>query len=108
MPCGRTSSCRPLWIAPKDLELGELAPTPSYARIRIGDVGFLRRGKFHLLFSAGFPLGDRKLGDDVPATFKQLDVGNLILDRCRPPGCLHTLTIREVGADLDVTGCTAT
>jgi len=106
MPCGRTLSRQPLWIAPKDLERREPAPIPGYARISIGDVGFLRRGKFHLLFSAGSPLGDRMLGDDVPATFKQLDVGTLIPDRYRPPGCLHTPTIREVGADLDATGCT--
>jgi len=90
----------------EDLELREPAPIPNYKRVNIGDVGFLRRGKFHLLFSAGSPLGDRQLGDDVPTTFKQLDVGTLAPRDPRPPGCLHTSTIREVGGVLDATGRT--
>jgi len=90
------------------LELREPAPASSYTRVNIGDVGFLRYGKFYLLFSAGSPLGNRRLGEDVPATFEQLDVGTPALLEPRPPGCLHTSTIREVGAGLDAMGHTTT
>ena len=74
-------------------------PSPvNYTRIAIGDVGFIRRGQFHLLFSAGSPLGERQLGVDVPETFEQLTVGTLVRDKPRPPGCLCTTSVREVGA----------
>jgi len=88
------------------LELREPAPASNYTRVNIGDVGFLRYGKFFLLFSAGSPLGNRRLGEDVPATFEQLDVGNSAFPESRPPGCLHTSTIREVGSALDAMGRT--
>ena len=77
----------------------EPAPTSRYTRIRIGDVGFIRRGQFHLLFSAGSPLGERERGVDVPATFKPLDVGIPESIQPRPPGCLRTSNVREVEAD---------
>ena len=93
-PCRRYLSC-----SSRD-------PTPpeKYARIKVGDVGFIRRGKFYLLFSAGCPVGNRKLGDDVPATFEPLDVGTLYpgLSR-RGPRCLRTSTVRQVGVNLGVT-----
>lgn len=97
-----------MWMAPEDLAANpttprEPAPTYSYARINIGDVGFIRRGQFHLLFSAGSPLGDRKLGDDVPTTFEELNVGTSVSGQPRSPGCLRTDTIREVGAGLGAT-----
>jgi hypothetical protein len=65
-----------------------------------GDVGYTRRGRFHLLFSAGIPLGSRELGVDVPATFEPLDVDSVALGGVRPPGYLHTNTIREIGVDV--------
>ena len=76
-------------------------PTPpeTNARINVGDVGFIRRGKFHLLFSAGFPLKDRQLGDDVPSTFEPLNVDVKTLDFGLPrePDCLHTDSVRQFG-----------
>ncbi|KAF9644731.1 hypothetical protein BDM02DRAFT_3174168 [Thelephora ganbajun] len=80
--------------------LWEPAPTPDYTRIKIGDVGFIRRGQFHLMFSAGSPLGLRQPGVDVPITFEQLDVGTLVPSEPRPSGCLRTPTVRPIGADL--------
>lgn len=77
----------------------EPAPT-NYTRLSIGDVGFIRRGQFHLLFSAGSPLGDRKPGEDVPMTFKPLIVGALAHGEPRRPCCLRSNTVTEVGADL--------
>jgi hypothetical protein len=60
-------------------------------------VGYIRTGCFHLLFSAGCPLGERQLGVDVPLTFEQLDVGPIFKDRQpRSPGCLPTKNV-EVG-----------
>ena len=79
-------------------------PTPpkNKARINIGDVGFVLCGKFHLLFHAGSPLGDRRLGVDVPATFEPLDVDVETLDfgPTRPPQCLHTDGVRQFGVDV--------
>jgi len=84
----------------------EPAPARNYTRINIGDVGFIRRGKFHLLFSAGSSLGQRLPGRDVPSTFEELDIGTLASGEPRRPGCLHTPTVRQVGTGLDVTGIT--
>ena len=83
----------------------EPSPTESFKRIQIGDVGYVRRGRFHLLFSAGSPLGERELGVDVPPTFKQLIVGPI--DRTDPllPGCLSTSSIRETGVGLGASMC---
>ena len=83
-------------------------PAPvDHARIAIGDVGFVRDGRFHLLFSAGSPLGERQLGEDVPTTFEQLKVGTLVRDEPRQPGYLCTATIREIKLGLDATIPTA-
>lgn len=85
----------------------EPAPARNYTRINIGDVGFIRRGQFHLLFSAGSSLGQRLPGRDVPSTFEELDIGTLASGQPRRPGCLHTPTVRQVGTGLlDATGFT--
>ena len=47
------------------------------------------------------------LGEDVPATFKQLTVGTPIRDQPRLPGCLCTTTVRGIGAGLGATIPTA-
>ncbi|KAF9649107.1 hypothetical protein BDM02DRAFT_3095227 [Thelephora ganbajun] len=78
----------------------EPAPTSNYTRINIGDVGFIRRGQFHLIFSAGIPLGLRQPGVDVPITFEELDVGPLTSSEPRPSGCLRTPSVRPIGGDL--------
>ena len=44
-------------------------------------------------------MGERELGVDVPATFKPLDVGIPESIQSRPPCCLRTSTVREVGTD---------
>ena len=75
-------------------------PAPvNCTRVRIGDVGFIRRGQFHLLFSAGLPLEGRERGVDVPETFEPLNVGRLTY-RERRAGYLRTDTIKEVGTGL--------
>ena len=78
----------------------EPAPLPYFQRIYPGDVGYIRRGCFHLLFSAGLPLGDRRLGVDVPRTFKQLDVGPVFNTQPRLPGYLSTSSVRGTRARL--------
>ena len=80
--------------------LREPAPIYSYDRVKLGDVGYIRSGRFHLLFSSGCPLGERRLGIDVPPTFEPLDVGPIIPSQPRLPGCLRTNSVRETGADL--------
>ena len=56
-----------------------------------------------MLFSAGLPLGERKLGDDVPSTFAQLEVGTTEAREPRDPGCIAARTSRQLGASLDST-----
>jgi len=63
-------------------------------------VGYIREGRFHLLFSAGIPLGSRELGVDVPHSFEPLNVGHIIHGEVRPPGYLRTSTVREIGTDV--------
>jgi len=78
-------------------------PTPvNYPRVRIGDVGFVRRGRFHLLFSAGCPLGERQPGVDVPVTFKELTVGTTVFSQPRPAGCIQTFQEFGVGPSVSV------
>ena len=86
-----------LW---NDNYLREPAPIHSYERVKLGDVGYTRRGHFHLLFSAGCPLGSREPGVDVPLTFEPLNVGPMIFSQPRLPGYLSTSTVKETGASL--------
>jgi len=79
----------------------EPAPLPYFERIHPGDVGYIHRGCFHLLFSAGCPLGERRLGSDVPRTFKPLDIGPIFnTGQPRAPGYLSTSGVRETRARL--------
>ena len=74
----------------------EPAPLPHFKRIHPGDVGYIRKGCFHLLFSAGYPRGKKRLGVDVPRTFKPLKIGPIHnLAQPRAPGCLSTIGVRE-------------
>ena len=91
----------------KDSEISRQPAPVDYTRIAIGDVGFIRRGRFHLLFSAGSPLGERQFGEDVPETFEQLTVGTPVRDEPRQPGCLCTTSVREIEAGLGATIPTA-
>ena len=86
--------------AQSDISYREPGPIYSYRRVRLGDVGYIRQGRFHLLFSAGIPLGSRLPGKDVPLTFEPLDIGPIILGGVRPPGYLRTDTVRQIGADV--------
>ena len=83
-----------------DISRREPSPIYSYRRVRPGDVGYTRRGRFHLLFSAGIPLGSRELGTDVPLTFVPLDIGPIISGEVRDPGYLRTNTVRQIGVDV--------
>lgn len=80
--------------------LWEPASIYSCKRVELGDVGYIRRGRFHLLFSAGCPLGSRKLGVDVPLTFESLDVGQVIYSQPRLPGYICTNSVKEIGEGL--------
>lgn len=74
----------------------EPAPLPYFKRVQPGDVGYIRRGCFNLLFSAGCPLGGREVGFDVPRTFKRLDVGTILNAQPRSPGYTSTKTTRKI------------
>ena len=74
----------------------EPAPLPYFERIRPGDVGYMRRGGFHLLFHAGPSSDRREFGRDVPRTFEQLDIGPVFNAQSREPGYLSSNTVQEV------------
>ena len=82
--------CLSIDTAISDSRCREPAPTSQYTHVSIGDVGFIRGGRFHLLFSAGSPLGERERGVDVPSTFEQLTVGTPESNQPRRPGCVGT------------------
>jgi len=86
--------------ARSDINRREPGPIYSYRRVRLGDVGYVRRGRFHLLFSAGIPLESRAPGTDVPLSFEPLNVGPIISGEVRPPGYLRTDTVQQIGADV--------
>ena len=90
-----------IFFSPHRRKPGLIPPGPiySYRRVRPGDVGYTRRGRFHLLSSAGTPLGSRELGTDVPHTFEPLDVGPIIPGEVHSPGYLRTNTVRQIGVD---------
>ena len=90
-----------------DVDRRQPGPIPSYKRVRIGDVGYIRKGRFHLLFSAGIPLGSRTLGTDVPRTFEHLNVGLILQGDARPPGHLRTDSVREIGGAIGGSGAVA-
>ena len=74
----------------------ESTPT-DYSHVGIGDVGFIRRGQFHLLFSAVSPVGD------VPSASEPLKIGKTTFRGPRDPGCLRTDTVRGIGAGIGAT-----
>jgi len=86
--------------AQSDINCREPGPIYSYKRVRLGDVGYIRRGRFHLLFSAGIPLGSRIRGLNVPLTFEPLNIGPIVSGEVRPPGYLRTDTVQQIGADV--------
>lgn len=82
-----------------DVNCREPSPTGDEC-VKLGDVGYIREGGFHLLFSAGIPLGDRVLGTHVPHSFKQLDIGP-IWRRYREGGCLYSVGVKGIRADVE-------
>lgn len=81
--------------------LWQPAPLHNYERVQVGDVGYVREGRFHLLFSAGVPLGSRVKGVDVPSDFEYLDVGPVNQDQPRKAGPAKTAYIQISGGDVD-------
>ena len=96
MPCGPSlgpPSCVPYLIAHR---IRHPTPLSYFKRIQPGDVGCIRRGRFHLLFPAG-RLEERQSGTGVPRTFKPLDVGPITGSQ-RSPGHLLSSNIEEIEA----------
>jgi len=83
----------------------EPAPLPDFKCVQLGDVGYILRGCFHLLFSAGKPLDGRELGVDVPRTFKQLHVGPTFNTQPGPQGYVSTNTVQETSTRLRASTC---
>ena len=58
----------------------------------IGDVGYISKGRFHLLIPTGSPGGWRRFCE--PNELEQLEVESPVPAE---PGCLHTPTIQKIG-----------
>ena len=90
-----------------DIVRREPGPIYSYKRVSLGDVGYIRQGRFHLLFSAGIPLGPRERGKDVPSTFEQLEVGPIIKGENIPSEKIVAKAVRKIGVDVGVSAAVA-
>ncbi|THH01753.1 hypothetical protein EW026_g997 [Hermanssonia centrifuga] len=66
---------------------------------RVGDVGYIRDGGFHLLFNAAAPSGESGL--DFPADLPILDVGR-VTKRRRAPGAQKSAHITAFGAQAEM------
>ena len=97
MPCCSLLSFA-LRAPPEHSVSREPAPLPYFKRVQPGNVGYIRRGSFNLLFHAGCSPDRGQLGVDVPHTFKELDVGPIFNREPRLPGYLSTNTVRETPA----------
>jgi len=75
------------------IPLWQPAPLPDYAKVNIGDVGYVRRGCFHLLFSAA----SSPTGKNVPKNFVPLDIGLVVPLQARKPGPIYTADIKTIG-----------
>ena len=94
-----------MYLARMNTTTRKPSPTQSFKCIQLGDVGCIWRGHFHLLLSAGSPLGKGQLGIHVPLTFKQLNIG--LIDHTEPqlPSCFSTSTVQETGVGFGVSIC---
>jgi hypothetical protein len=81
-----------------DVIIREPGPHSYFGRIQLGDVGYIRKGSFHLLFSAGCPSGGGEPGTDVPLGFEELRVEQIINPESRGPGYLTTGSVRVTRA----------
>ena len=96
MPCGSLLGF--LFHIRLDAITREPAPHRHLKGIQLGNVGYIRRGGFVLLFFAGSSLDEVELGSDVPRTFKPLDLGPIFRAHPRSPDYLSTNTVREIPA----------
>ena len=66
-------------------------------------MGFIRRGQFHLLFSASRSR-EKQLEREVPGSFVEIqpDFTETTPGKSREPGCLRTDIVREFGAKIGV------
>ena len=86
-----------------DFTTRQPAPLEDYDRVAIGDVGYIQRGHFVLLFRAAGEIGTRRLGIDVPEDFVPLEIGAVVRDQPRlPRTCLHTTYVRQLGTGVEV------
>lgn len=79
------------------------APLTTYNRINIGDVGYVRSGRFHLLFSGRKGSCDRIRGhaQEVPANYEPIIVEDWQIseDQPRKPGSIKTALIKTTGGE---------
>ncbi|KAJ3555107.1 hypothetical protein NM688_g2760 [Phlebia brevispora] len=77
------------------------SPPSSFKKIKIGYVGYIRRGRFRLIFDANGPIGDRVLGRDVPEGFIPLPSERTVAEEyLRPPEPLYTESNKSSGVEI--------
>jgi hypothetical protein len=67
--------------------------------VQIGDLGYVQRGHFTLIFNVTGPLGGRTPGEDVPLDFVETEpLGPVQRGQPREPGPIYSRSIRREGA----------
>ncbi|KAJ7040950.1 hypothetical protein C8F04DRAFT_185870 [Mycena alexandri] len=83
-------------------------PEPClYKEVKVGDVGYLKDGRFHRLFSATLPADDPDQTLGVPPRFQPLELppGSWYHhDKCFDPGNLRSSSVSEYRYGVDVNG----
>ncbi|KAF8528954.1 hypothetical protein BU17DRAFT_37210, partial [Hysterangium stoloniferum] len=74
--------------------------------VSIGDVGYLRYGRFNRLFNATLPPGHPQNEFGVPEGYEQLHLDErAMIQRRIPPGSMTSRSITKLGADMEFSGC---
>ena len=86
------------------------SPTRTYERVNIGDVGFIREGRFYLLFSA-IHSRRKQRGRKLPDSFEKMQWDkntDTAPYEFRDPGCLHVGATKMIGMRTGVSSPAAT
>ena len=88
--------------------LYEPNPMDDYDRVRVGDVGYIQKGKFMKLFNIFEPLDDagNPINRNVPDLFEPLPEEFREISSLEPlsPGVFKSKSVRRIGGSLELSG----
>ena len=88
--------------------LYEPNPMDDYDRVRVGDVGYIQKGKFMKLFNIFEPLDDAggAINNNVPEMFEPLPEEFRLTSFLEPlsPGVYRSKSVRCIGGSLELSG----